>query len=51
MLFQFRDLRAKAGTNKDEQGGLDATRALLGHKNASMTSKYVRLGKGKLVQP
>ncbi len=50
-LFQFRDLRAKAGTDKDEQGGLDAARALLGHKNSSMTSKYVRPRKGKLVQP
>nr|DAS19990.1 MAG TPA: Integrase [Caudoviricetes sp.] len=49
--FQFRDLRAKAGTDKDEEQGLNAARDLLGHKNSSMTVHYVRHRKGKLVQP
>lgn len=49
--FQFRDLRAKAGTDKDEEAGLNAARDLLGHKNSSMTTHYVRHRKGKLVQP
>ena len=49
--FQFRDLRAKAGTDKDEEMGLNAARDLLGHKNSSMTVHYVRHRKGKLVLP
>lgn len=49
--FQFRDLRAKAGTDKDEEQGLNAARDLLGHKNDSMTVHYVRHRKGKLVKP
>ncbi|WP_329541474.1 tyrosine-type recombinase/integrase [Kingella kingae] len=49
--FQFRDLRAKAGTDKDEELGLNAARDLLRHKNSSMTVQYVRHRKGKLVQP
>ena len=49
--FQFRDLRAKAATDKDEALGIEAARALLGHKNQSMTVEYVRHRKGKLVAP
>lgn len=49
--FQFRDLRAKGGTDKDEEQGLNAARDLLGHKNSTMTVHYVRHRKGKLVQP
>lgn len=49
--FQFRDLRAKAGTDKDEEAGLMAAKDLLGHKNSSMTTHYVRHRKGKLVHP
>ncbi|XXQ68973.1 tyrosine-type recombinase/integrase [Neisseriaceae bacterium B1] len=49
--FQFRDLRAKAGTDKDEELGLNAAMDLLGHKNSSMTVHYVRHRKGKLVSP
>lgn len=49
--FQFRDLRAKSGTDKDEQFGLEVARQLLGHKTAQMTSHYVRNRKGKLVAP
>lgn len=49
--FQFRDLRAKAATDKEESGSLDDAKNLLGHKNASMTNEYVRNRLGKLVEP
>jgi integrase len=49
--FQFRDLRAKAGTDKEEQQGLEAAQSQLGHASASMTRHYVRHRKGKLVTP
>lgn len=49
--FQFRDLRAKAATDKDEMFGIEAARTLLGHTNQSMTSKYIRHRKGRLVDP
>lgn len=49
--FQFRDLRAKAATDKDENNGVEAARALLGHVNQSMTMHYIRNRKGRLVEP
>lgn len=49
--FQLRDLRAKAGTDKEESQGIMAAQAMLGHKSPSMTRKYVRNRKGKLVDP
>jgi len=49
--FQFRDLRAKAATEVEDQSGMDAAQGLLGHANASMTNHYVRQRMGKLVQP
>ncbi|WP_245608549.1 tyrosine-type recombinase/integrase [Stenoxybacter acetivorans] len=49
--FQFRDLRAKAATDKDEQLGIEAARTLLGHSNQMMTADYIRNRKGKLVAP
>lgn len=49
--FQFRDLRAKAGTDKEEQLGMEAAQSQLGHASASMTRQYVRHRKGKLVHP
>ncbi len=49
--FQFRDLRAKAATDKDELLGIEAARNLLGHTNQAMTSDYIRHRKGKLVDP
>lgn len=50
-LFQFRDLRAKAATDKDESLGIEAARELLGHNTQNMTKHYVRNRKGKLVEP
>lgn len=49
--FQFRDLRAKAATDKDEVAGITAAQEQLGHTTATMTRQYVRNRKGKLVKP
>lgn len=49
--FQFRDLRAKAGTDKEEAGGMEAAKDQLGHSSTAMTKRYVRHRKGKLVSP
>ncbi|WP_338910757.1 tyrosine-type recombinase/integrase [Mycetohabitans rhizoxinica] len=49
--FQFRDLRAKAGTDKEESAGMAAAKDQLGHANEQMTRRYVRHRKGKLVTP
>jgi integrase len=49
--FQFRDLRAKAGTDKEESQGMEAAQAQLGHSTPGMTAHYVRHRKGKLVDP
>lgn len=49
--FQFRDLRAKAATDKEEVEGVEAAQAQLGHTTPTMTRQYVRHRKGKLVKP
>lgn len=49
--FQFRDLRAKAATDKDESAGMTAAQEQLGHTTSTMTRQYVRHRKGKLVKP
>ncbi len=49
--YQFRDLRAKAGTDKEEAEGMQAAQDQLGHASAKMTAHYVRHRKGKLVTP
>lgn len=49
--FQFRDLRAKAGTDKEEQQGMNAAQDQLGHTTPTMTAQYVRHRRGKLVTP
>jgi integrase len=49
--LQFRDLRAKAATDKDELQGIAAAQEQLGHTSAAMTRHYVRNRKGKLVKP
>lgn len=51
-LFQFRDLRAKAGTDKTESSGdIRAAQRQLGHKSLTMTEHYVRERKGDKVDP
>lgn len=51
-LFQFRDLRAKAGTDKTElSGDIRAAQKQLGHQSITMTEHYVRKRKGDKVGP
>lgn len=50
--FQMRDLRAKAGTDKDESSGdILQARDQLGHTTVVMTEQYTRNRKGKKVTP
>lgn len=44
---QFRDLRAKAGSDSD---GAEAAKNLLGHENMRTTEGYIRNRRGKLVK-
>jgi integrase len=46
--FQFRDLRAKAGT---DAGNLADAQALLGHAAATTTDRYIRRRVGVVVRP
>ncbi|WP_081054572.1 tyrosine-type recombinase/integrase [Burkholderia vietnamiensis] len=48
--FQFRDLRAKAGTDKEAGSDIRHAQALLGHGSVSMTEHYVRR-RGARVKP
>jgi integrase len=50
--FQFRDLRAKAGTDKAETSGdIRQAQKQLGHASVGMTEHYVRDRKGDQVGP
>lgn len=49
--WQFRDLRAKAGTEKEMSDGMGAAQDLLAHTTQTMTTAYVRHRVGKLVNP
>lgn len=50
--FQFRDLRAKAGTDKAESAGdIRQAQKQLGHRSVTMTEHYVRNRKGDKVAP
>ncbi|RTL58078.1 MAG: integrase [Rhodocyclaceae bacterium] len=48
VTFQFRDIRAKAGT---DTGDLAHAQRLLGHKTRAMTEHYTRERKGERVRP
>lgn len=51
-LFQFRDLRAKAGTDKTESSGdIRHAQKQLGHSTITMTEHYIRGRKGEKVKP
>lgn len=51
-LFQFRDLRGKAATDKTElSGDIRQAQKQLGHSNITMTEHYVRGRKGDKVTP
>jgi len=50
--FQFRDLRAKAGTDKaDAAGDIRQAQRQLGHKSITTTEHYVRNRRGDKVEP
>jgi integrase len=50
--FQFRDLRAKAGTDKtDSTGDIRQAQMQLGHESITMTESYVRKRRGDKVGP
>lgn len=49
--FQFRDLRAKAGTDKADSHGMRAAQDQLGHESMTMTEHYVRGRLGQKVTP
>jgi len=49
--FQFRDLRAKAGTDRRRQAGWDAAQGLLGHAEPGTTKRYIRARDGEAVDP
>ncbi|KFA40018.1 integrase family protein [Xylella fastidiosa] len=51
-VFQFRDLRAKAATDKaDLAGDIRQAQAQLGHASVTMTEHYVRKRRGAKVTP
>jgi integrase len=49
--FQFRDLRAEAGTDTEALSGMAAAQDQLGHSTSTMTAHYVRHRRGKLIKP
>lgn len=49
--FQFRDLRAKAGTDKADSEGMREAQMQLGHTSMKMTEHYVRGRRGEKVSP
>lgn len=50
--IQFRDLRAKTGTDvTEESGDIRKAQKLLGHTTAGMTEHYTRKRRGELVAP
>lgn len=50
--FQFRDLRAKAGTDKaDSAGDIRQAQQQLGHKSVTTTEIYMRKRRGALTSP
>lgn len=49
--FQFRDLRAKAGTDKADATDMRSAQQQLGHKNLKTTEIYVRSRVGEKVTP
>lgn len=49
--FQFRDLRAKAGTDKTDATDIREAQQQLGHSNLAMTEHYIRKRRGDKVTP
>jgi integrase len=51
LAVQFRDLRAKAGTDKAESADPRRAQQQLGHASVVMTERYIRGRKGDLSDP
>lgn len=51
LQYQFRDLRAKATTDKSETDGMREAQLLAGHSKMGMTEHYIRNRKGQKVTP
>lgn len=49
--YQFRDLRAKAGSDKAESGDMRDAQLQLGHSSMAMTEHYVRARRGQKTSP
>ena len=49
--FQFRDLRAKAGTDKADPTDMRKAQQPLGHKSVKTTEIYLRARAGEKVTP
>lgn len=49
--FQYRDLRAKAGTDKADSGDMRQAQMQLGHSSMKMTEHYVRARRGDIIKP
>lgn len=49
--WQFRDIRAKAATERDEEAGLHEAQKLLGHASRNTTEVYIRNRRGARVKP
>lgn len=49
--LQFRDLRAKAASDKEEDGDIRDAQQLLGHSTVTMTEHYSRKRRGKKIEP
>lgn len=49
--WQFRDLRAKAGTEKTDEAGPREAQRLLGHASVTTTEGYIRNRRGERVKP
>lgn len=49
--WQFRDIRAKTGTEKTDEAGIRAAQKLLGHASVTTTEIYTRNRRGDRVKP
>lgn len=49
--WQFRDLRAKAATERTDEAGSREAQRLLGHQSVTMTEAYIRNRRGEKVKP
>lgn len=48
---EFRDIRSKAGTDREEQSEITEAQKLLGHTTQNMTARYMKKGRIMRVEP